>query len=124
MLESFLKALGHEVSGFSDPTEALLWLSDVRPQVVIADLQMPEMDGFSFVRNVRARSTYASMPIICITGTEITDEEISRGGFSAVLRKPVTLADVMAAIDEVTVSLNRPATQAAPEKDRRAAPLL
>lgn len=105
VVESFLKALGHKVSGFTDGTEALLWLGDVRPELVIADLQMPNMDGFSFVRNVRARSTYASMPIICLTGTDIPDAEIESGGFSAVLRKPVTLSDVMLAIDEVASTL-------------------
>lgn len=105
VIGSFLKALGHEVSGYTDGMEALLWLSDVRPELIIADLQMPEMDGYTFVRNVRARSAYASMPIICMTGTDEPDEKIASGGFANVLRKPVTLADVMAAIDDVTATL-------------------
>jgi CheY-like chemotaxis protein len=63
------------------------------------------MDGFTFVRNVRARPSYAQLPIICITGTDASDEQITAGGFAAVLRKPTTLADVMMAIDEVTASM-------------------
>jgi hypothetical protein len=44
-------------------------------------------------------------PIVCITGTDATDEQIESGGFASVLRKPTTLADVMLAIDEVTATL-------------------
>jgi CheY-like chemotaxis protein len=107
VLESFLKALGHEVNCFTEGTEALLWLGDLKPELVIADLEMPNMDGFTFVKNVRARSAYASMPIICITGTNATDEQIAVGGFAAVLRKPTTLEDVMTSIDEVTASIRQ-----------------
>lgn len=105
VLENFLKALGHDVSGYTDATEALLWLSDVKPEMIIADLQMPDMDGFAFVKNVRARGAYSQLPMICITGTDASDEQIASGGFAAVLRKPTTLADVMGAIDEVTAGL-------------------
>lgn len=106
VLQNFLKALGHDVSGYTDATEALLWLGDAKPEMIIADLQMPNMDGFTFVRNVRARPSYAQLPIVCITGTDATNEEIAAGGFAAVLRKPTTLADVMLAIDEVTATLS------------------
>jgi len=106
VLESFLKALGHRVNCYTDATEALLWLGDVKPEVIITDIEMPNMDGFAFVKNVRARSSCASMPIIAITGTNATDQQIAAGGFTAVLRKPTTLEDVMTAIDEVTASTN------------------
>jgi CheY-like chemotaxis protein len=105
VLENFLKALGHHVSGYTDATEALLWLGDVKPELIIADLQMPNMDGYTFVQNVRARSKYSQLPIICITGTDATDEQIASGGFAAILRKPTTLADVMTSIEDVTAGL-------------------
>jgi CheY-like chemotaxis protein len=105
VLENFLKALGHDVSGYTDATEALLWLSDVKPEMIIADLEMPNMDGYAFVKNVRARAAYTQVPIICITGTDATDAQIASGGFAAILRKPTTLADVMSAIEDVTTGL-------------------
>ena len=105
VLENFLKALGHDVSGYTDGTEALLWLGDVKPELIIADLEMPNMDGFAFVQNVRARARYLQLPIICITGTDASDEQIAKGGFAAILRKPTTLADVMMAIEDVTAGL-------------------
>ena len=101
VLENFLKVLDHQVTSFTDGRDALLWLNDVKPQIIIADLDMPIMDGFDFVKRVRAYGSYASTPIICITGTDASDEQIAAGGFFATLRKPTTLSDVMGAIDEV-----------------------
>jgi CheY-like chemotaxis protein len=99
VIESFLKTLDHAVSAFTDPQEALLWLKDVKPEFIIADLDMPEMSGYDFVKRVRCYSQYAATQIVCVTGTEATDDEILAGGFSAILRKPVTLSDLMDAVD-------------------------
>ena len=101
VIESFLQALDHKVTTFSDPQEALLWLTDLKPDVIIADLDMPVLNGFDFAKRVRCFSKFASTPILCITGTEATDEQITAGGFRAILRKPVTLSDLMDAIEAV-----------------------
>ncbi|MBX7244051.1 MAG: response regulator [Candidatus Sumerlaeaceae bacterium] len=105
VVERFLKTLGHEVFSYTDGREALLWLKEARPQVIIADLDMPEMDGYAFVKHVRAYNSYAATPIICITGTTATDEQIGSAGFASILRKPVTLSDVMEAIELVESGL-------------------
>ncbi|MCX7625789.1 MAG: response regulator [Candidatus Sumerlaeaceae bacterium] len=101
VIESFLKALDHVVFSYTDAREALLWLKDVRPEIVVADLEMPGMNGYEFIRRLHAYLSFAAVPVICITGTEATDEEIYAAGFSAILRKPVTLADMLEVIDTV-----------------------
>jgi two-component system CheB/CheR fusion protein len=101
VIESFLKALDHVVFSYTDAREALLWLKDVRPEIILADLDMPGMDGFEFISRLHAYSAFASVPVICVTGTEATDEQIYSAGFTAILRKPVTLADMLEAIDAV-----------------------
>lgn len=101
VFEKFLKALDHEVHCFGDGREALLWLNDVKPQLIIADLDMPIMDGFDFLKRVRGYTQFVNVPIIALTGTTASDEEIAAGGFSSILRKPVTLMDIMGAIDSV-----------------------
>lgn len=101
VIETFLTTLGHTVAPFTDGREALLWLHDVKPQLIVADLDMPDINGFDFVKLVRAHSAYTRVPIICITGTAATDEQIAAGGFAATVRKPATLSDLMIAIDAV-----------------------
>ena len=105
VIENFLKALDHQVTSCTSGMEALLWLDDFKPQVIIADLQMPEMDGFEFIRQVRYRSAHASTPVICITGTDLTDEQISAHGFTAILRKPITLSELMTALEDIYSAL-------------------
>jgi CheY-like chemotaxis protein len=108
MIECFLRTLDHEVSAFTESLEALLWIKDVNPEVIIADLDMPGVDGFEFVRKVRAHSAFANTPIICITGTDATDEQIAASGFISTLRKPITLSDLMVALEDVKSATRSP----------------
>jgi len=119
VIESFLKALDHVVFTYTDAREALLWLKDVRPEIIFADLDMPGMDGFEFISRLHAYSALASVPVICVTGTEATDEQIYAAGFTAILRKPVTLADMLEAIDAVRA---RPLTATPPHDSASPAP--
>lgn len=107
VIESFLKTLDHDVAACTSGQEALLWLDDFKPQVIIADLQMPEMDGFEFVKHVRYRSSFAQTPVICITGTDASDAQISASGFAALLRKPTTLSDLMLALEDVSATISQ-----------------
>ena len=47
--------------------DALQQLQDVRPSVILLDVEMPRMDGFEFARNVRLDEATKSIPIIMIT---------------------------------------------------------
>lgn len=105
VIENFLKALDHTVYAYTDAREALLWLKDVRPEIVVADLDMPGMDGFELIRRLRAYAAFERTPVICITGTDTPDEEIYAAGFVTILRKPVTLADMLDAIDAANRSV-------------------
>jgi len=115
VVASFLKALDHKVFPYNDAREALLWLKDIQPELVIADLDMPGMSGFEFLRRFRAYNCFATTPVVCVTGTEATDEEIYAAGFAAILRKPVTLSDVMDCIDEITGQKQKDSSSSAPE---------
>ena len=105
VIESFLKVLDHKVMTCTEGQEALLWLADFKPQLIVTDLDMPGMDGYAFLKQVHARAAFASVPVICITGTDATAEQMSSHGFAAVLRKPTTLSEVMAAVEDVTAAL-------------------
>jgi chemosensory pili system protein ChpA (sensor histidine kinase/response regulator) len=61
MRESF------EVVTAKDGVDALQQLQDVRPDVILSDIEMPRMDGFELLRNIRADEGLKSIPIIMIT---------------------------------------------------------
>lgn len=58
---------GYRVTVAKDGLEALEKLADELPVVVLSDIEMPRMDGFDLVRNLRADPRLAQLPVIMIT---------------------------------------------------------
>jgi chemosensory pili system protein ChpA (sensor histidine kinase/response regulator) len=58
---------GYRVTVAKDGLEALEKLADELPVVVLSDIEMPRMDGFDLVRNLRADPRLAPLPVIMIT---------------------------------------------------------
>lgn len=58
---------GYRVALAKDGLEALERLAEERPAVVLSDIEMPRMDGFDLVRNLRADARLADLPVIMIT---------------------------------------------------------
>lgn len=81
------------VTSCTDPHEVLRLLEQQAFDVVITDIQMPVMDGFSLLREIRASSVphVAALPVIALSaesGRE--DEHYISAGFTAFLNKPFT----------------------------------
>ncbi|MFN9745477.1 MAG: Hpt domain-containing protein [Betaproteobacteria bacterium] len=58
---------GYRVATAKDGLDALERLDEERPAVLLSDIEMPRMDGFDLVRNVRADARLAGLPVIMIT---------------------------------------------------------
>jgi DNA-binding response OmpR family regulator len=89
LLESFL-AKNYEVVSKSDGMEALNWLETNLPDLIICDVQMPNMDGYQFVEKVRQRGYTKHTPIIMLSGVESSKERVKcyRLGAQDFLAKP------------------------------------
>jgi chemosensory pili system protein ChpA (sensor histidine kinase/response regulator) len=58
---------GYRVTTAKDGLDAIERLAEERPAVLLSDIEMPRMDGFDLVRNVRADVRLANLPVIMIT---------------------------------------------------------
>ena len=58
---------GYRVVTAKDGLEALERLAEERPKVLLSDIEMPRMDGFDLLRNVRADPALANLPVVMIT---------------------------------------------------------
>ncbi|RJX33763.1 MAG: response regulator [Oxalobacter sp.] len=65
--QRFLQREGYQVVLAKDGVDALEKLQDVKPDVMLVDIEMPRMDGFDLIRNVRSDSRVSKTPIIMIT---------------------------------------------------------
>jgi CheY-like chemotaxis protein/nitrogen-specific signal transduction histidine kinase len=68
---------------------ALASLSECRPAVILLDLMMPEMDGFTFLREIRRTDAWRKIPVIVLSAKDITPAERVQlnGAVAAVLQK-------------------------------------
>ncbi len=87
----------------SDGVDGLKKLSNQKFDLMIADINMPIMDGLKLVSLVRQDPKYNNMPIIIVT-TEGADEDRKRGlalGANAYLTKPVQTTQLLATVKEL-----------------------
>lgn len=59
---------GFEVFGAHDGGHAMERVRDVRPDVILLDQMMPEVDGITFLQNLRRFPKWKNLPVIIITG--------------------------------------------------------
>ncbi len=69
-LKAVLLRLGYAVTTSPAATQALDWLKESKeiPDLILSDVVMPGMDGFEFIRQIRATPAIAKIPIILLTG--------------------------------------------------------
>jgi GAF domain-containing protein/CheY-like chemotaxis protein len=84
-----LEREGYAVIEAENGRAALDRARETEPGLVLLDLIMPEMDGFEFVAEFRKHPDWRAIPIIVVTGKEISDEDRARlnGGVERILRK-------------------------------------
>ena len=99
-LEEMLQREGFVVLSASNGREALDRLTYVTPDLIISDITMPEMDGYTFFEVVRTRSEWLSIPFIFLTARGTRKEIFSGKGSGAedYLVKPVHRDELLTAI--------------------------
>lgn len=76
LLENFLKK-NYDVVTKNDGMEALKWMEDGNiPDLVVADIQMPNLDGYEFIKNIRASGYFKDIPLIMLSGIESSSEKV------------------------------------------------
>lgn len=73
-----LEKEGWTVCEAANGREGLVHLSAESPQLVVLDLEMPEMDGFEFAAAVRRRPEWRNIPIVVLTAKDVTAEDRRR----------------------------------------------
>jgi len=89
-----------EILTASNGYEALLIIGEKRPDLLVADLSMPAMDGFRMIRTLKSSDDYRNLEIVVVTALDTTEIE-DRGGLPEnvrVFRKPIPFADLEAVV--------------------------
>jgi len=103
VIGEILKSQGHEVFLFENGRNALKFAREEQVDLVITDLNMPEMNGMSLISSLRLLAHYQFTPILVMT-TESADylkRKAKSVGANGWLTKPITEARISSALDKV-----------------------
>jgi PAS domain S-box-containing protein len=113
LLLNLLESEHHLAWEASDGAEALQIARKERPDLVISDVLMPTMDGYEFVRQLRADPMIGQTPVIFITGNHLGREARTLAescGVSTILYRPCNQEEVLKSMDTALASATHPVT--------------
>jgi signal transduction histidine kinase/FixJ family two-component response regulator len=103
MLEEMLKKEGVEITACSSPFDALKLLENKQFDMVFTDIQMPDMNGFEFVK--RLRNSHAkgaeNLKVIALSArADVSADEFVEHGFTSFVNKPITSELLISTIEK------------------------
>ena len=98
-LVAVLEDEGYGVQVAEHGAEALALMEAAPPRVVLLDLRMPVMDGWTFAREVRARGYTA--PIIVLTAAQALPRETEHVEADAIMEKPFDIEELINQIEQL-----------------------
>ena len=111
LIRRVLTGAGHTVREAENGRAGLEALDVRRPDIIILDLMMPEVDGFTFLETIRASELYRDVPVVVVTAKMLTNEERGRlmGAAQEIIGKgDFSSRDLMSAVLRHVTALLRP----------------
>ena len=90
MYSEYLRSKGWTAFTASDGRSGLDKVSDLTPDLVVLDLAMPRVDGWTVLKQLRESSWTARVPVVVISALQSARDEAFRAGCDAYLAKPCT----------------------------------
>ena len=125
LLQTILTAAGHATREAANGAEALEFARRERPDLIISDILMPQMDGFALCRECKRDETLRDIPFVFYTATYTDPRDRDFGlqlGAARFVVKPMEAADLSAIIEEVLKehAQGKSSASAAPAEDEAA----
>lgn len=99
----------YEVSTATSGKEALQKIKVIKPDLVILDIQMPEMNGIEVLESMIIDPTMKKIPVVFLTG-QADREKVTKGfklGIKDIISKPIIMTTVEARIDRVFENIEK-----------------
>ena len=107
LLEVTLRFKGYHVVSAHNGEEGMEKVEAIHPSLIITDILMPKMDGYTFVHNLRLNAATRSIPVIFLSATYVTPEDKAFAmslGATRFLEKPIDTEDFLLTIAEILIN--------------------
>ncbi|HEY9710221.1 MAG TPA: response regulator, partial [Oculatellaceae cyanobacterium] len=111
MIRRMLEKEGLTVMEAENGQIALERIAENQPELILLDLMMPQMDGFTFVNKLQQRESWRSIPVVVLTAKDITPEDRLRlnGYVENILQKEAyTCEELLGQVSTLVSSLHSP----------------
>jgi DNA-binding response OmpR family regulator len=103
LVNTVLERAGYEVVATRDGAEALAAAMQRRPDLVVLDVAMPEVDGLEVLRRLRAHASTTDVPVLLLSA-RVQEDDVKRGfdtGANAYVQKPFSPRDFCDRVNEL-----------------------
>jgi len=110
LLRDVLEAYGYATITTGEGDAALALARERRPDLILMDLQLPDISGFDAVRQLKEDAQTGSIPIVAVTAFAMVGDErrALSSGCDGYLAKPILLRDFLGLVERFIGSANEP----------------
>ena len=103
IVRDLLKRTSYQLAEAHDGEAGVAKALEIRPDLILMDIQLPKISGMEAMRRIRAEAATAKIPIIAITSFALSgdDQKAKEAGATAYLAKPYSPRDLMALIRKI-----------------------
>src|SRR5437868_6153622 len=103
LFHDLLEANGYQTIQTRNGTEALALARSHRPDLILMDIQLPEVSGLDVTRWIKEDETIKHIPVIAVTAFAMKgdEEKIRNGGCEAYIAKPISVTNFLETIERV-----------------------
>ena len=103
LIREILSGRGYEIIEAYDGRQALEKIEETEPDLVLLDIQLPILDGFAVLSQVRQNPRFANLCVVAVTAMVMKEdrEKGLRAGFDAYIGKPIDAAALRLQVDQL-----------------------
>ena len=103
LIREVLSGRGYEIIEACDGRQALQKIEETEPDLVLLDIQLPILDGFAVLSQLRQNPRFANLCVVAVTANVMKEdrEKGLRAGFDAYIGKPIDAAALRLQVDQL-----------------------
>jgi two-component system cell cycle response regulator DivK len=101
LVRDVLEHKGHEILVAMTGTEGVRLAREGAPELVLMDIQLPDIDGIAALALIRADAALDAVPVLAVSASVMPEDQhkIVASGFDAYITKPISLKPFLATVD-------------------------